>query len=43
LYKKKLKQMFVLYLRPDLKSFEKIPMNYMRAEVQALFQNYKLK
>ena len=43
LHKKKLKQMFVLYLRPDLKSFEVIPMNYMRAEVQALFQSYQLK
>ena len=42
LTKKKLKKMFVLYLRPELKTFEVIPMNYMRAEIQALFENYKL-
>lgn len=42
LHKKKLKKLFVLYLRPDLRSFEVIPMNYLRAEVQQIFENYKL-
>jgi len=41
MYKRKLKKMFILYLRPDLKSFDVIHLNYMKSEVCNLLDHYK--
>jgi hypothetical protein len=38
---KKLKKMFILYLRPDIKSFDVIHLNYMMTEVHSLMDHYK--
>jgi ATP-dependent exoDNAse (exonuclease V) beta subunit len=40
-YGKKLKKMFILYLRPDKKSFDVIHLNYMKSEVRNLLDHYK--
>lgn len=40
---RKLKGMFVLYLRTDKKSFDVIPMNYLKAEVIDLLVDYREK
>lgn len=39
---KKCKRLFVLYLRADRKSFDVIHLNYLKAEVQQLLENYRL-
>lgn len=39
---KKMKSMFVMFLRPDKKSFDVINMNYMKLEAVEIFENYKL-
>jgi len=39
---KKLKSVFVMFLRPDKKTFNVINMNYMKTDVENIFKNYKL-
>lgn len=39
---KKLKSMFVLFLRPDKRSFDVVNMNYMKHEAAEILQNFQL-
>jgi ATP-dependent exoDNAse (exonuclease V) beta subunit len=39
---KRLKSMFVMFLRPDKKTFDVINMNYLKNDVKQIFENYKL-